>query len=219
MIFGPWSVCGGQCVRIAHTRAESEARKATSALTDLRAMAPALSAQARSLVMAGRIDEAVEKLDYALKLQPDSRELLLARADLLESQLKLAAAAAAYRDVLRVAPDDARAGKHAALCEKLRRTPEQGQLSHESMALLYQAMIEEQRPAPEVLPLARLLGQEKGVLLDYWRGRLSDLPLPAERPIDQRLEMRDDGLLRLDLSGAQIVDLTPLTGMPLGAWS
>ena len=200
-------------------RAEIEARKATSALADLRAMAPALSAQARSLVSIGRLDEAVEKLDHALKLQPGARDLLLARADLLESQLKLDEAAAAYRAVLQVAPEDPRAIKHAALCERLSRAHsiEQGPPSRENLSALYQAMVDEQRPAPELLPIARLLGEDKNVLLAYWRTRLAELPLPAGRPLDERLEMRDDGLLRLDLSGAQLSDLAPVTGMPLGA--
>jgi Leucine-rich repeat (LRR) protein len=194
-------------------RAEREAARANAALADLRATVPAFVAQARGLVTQGRFNDAIEKLDYALRLQPDSREILLAKADLLESQLRLDEAAQTYREVLRIAPDDERAKRHVTLCEQL----EKGELSRERLANLYQAMIEEQRSAAELLPIARQLGEAKAVLVSFWLAQLKSLPIPSDPPLDQRLTMRTDGLLRLDLSDSSISDLGKVSGMPLGA--
>jgi tetratricopeptide (TPR) repeat protein len=200
-------------------RAAHEARRAQIALEELRSTAPAFAAQARTLIGQGKFDEALEKLDYALNLEPGSRVFLLAKGDLLESQLRLAEAAAIYRDVLRVAPDDPRATRHAALCEKwhLLNAPEAGKLPREGLAELYSAMFEEQRSPAELLPIAKLLGEEKALLIGLWSTRLKDLPIPAEPTLESRLTMRGDGLLALDLSDSTIADLTPLSGMPLGS--
>jgi len=53
--------------------------------------------------------------------------------------------------------------------------------------------------------------------VDYWLARLKDLPISADRPLKERLTVRDDGLLRLDLSHTKVANLTSLAGMPLGA--
>ena len=66
------------------------------------------------------------------------------------------------------------------------------------------------------MPVARLLGEERKLVVAYWLGRLKDLPASADRPLEKRLTVRDDGLLTLDLSGTKIADLAPLAGMPLG---
>ena len=67
------------------------------------------------------------------------------------------------------------------------------------------------------MPIARLLGEEKKLVINYWLDRLKDLPNGTETPLDKRLSVRDDGLLSLDLEEMQIADLSPLSGMPLGA--
>ena len=78
-------------------------------------------------------------------------------------------------------------------------------------------MFEEQRSPAELLPIAKLLGEEKALLIGLWSTRLKDLPIPAEPTLESRLTMRGDGLLALDLSDSTIADLTPLSGMPLGS--
>jgi hypothetical protein len=35
--------------------------------------------------------------------------------------------------------------------------------------------------------------KKKEILLDYWLARLKDLPVSAERPLKDRLTVRDDG--------------------------
>ena len=107
-------------------RADREAKRAVSALEELRSTAPAFAAQARSLVARERFAEAIEKLDYAIKLRPDVIDYLLTKADLLQCQLQLAGAATAYRAGLSLAPGNARAQANAALCDKLQAELEAG---------------------------------------------------------------------------------------------
>ncbi|MES2475960.1 MAG: protein kinase [Verrucomicrobiota bacterium] len=198
------------------TRAE---RISNAALEELRATAPAFGVQARALAAKEQFDEAIEKLDYALKLQPDSADFLVAKADLLQCQFKLEQAEPVYRAAMMAKPDSNRARESAALCAELRAAPRaaDGKLTRESLVKLQQLMQAQNRPVAEIMPVARLLGEESDLLKEYWITRLADLPLSAEIPLERRVTFREDGLLALDLSNSKITDLTPIVGMPLGS--
>jgi Leucine-rich repeat (LRR) protein len=200
-------------------RATSAEKRAVAAFDELRATAPAFAEQARSLAAREQFSEAIEKLDYALKLRPDAAEYLMAKGDLLQCQLKLAEAAAIYREALRVQPGLARAEANAKLCDELfaAKPAADGKLTRESLAKLHLAMQQQQRPAAELMPVARLLGEEKKLIVAYWLARLKDLPVSAEKPLKDRLTVRDDGRLALDLSDTKVLDLLPLAGAPLAA--
>jgi eukaryotic-like serine/threonine-protein kinase len=208
-----------QAVRADHeaTRARSAEQRAVATLDELRASAPAFAEQARSLAARERFDEAIEKLDYALKLRPHAAEYLVAKADLLQCQLKLAEAAAIYREALRVKRGLARAEVSATLCDELLAAPPNadGKLTRENLARLHLAMQRQQRPAAELMPVARLLGEEQKLLVEYWLARLKDLPVSAEKPLKDRLTVREDGRLALDLSDTKVIDLSPLASAPL----
>ena len=199
------------------TRARTAESRAVATLAELSATAPAFAEQAHALAAREQFGEAIEKLDYALKLRPDGAEYLVAKADLLQCQLKLADAAAIYRQALRVKPGLARAADSAAVCDELLAAPpgKDGKLTRESLARLNVEMQKQQRPAAELMPVARLLGEEKKLVIDYWLERLKDLPVSAERPLKDRLTVRDDGRLALDLRDTKVIDLSPLAGAPL----
>lgn len=208
-----------QGVRADHEakRAKSEEHRAVAALDELRATAPAFAEQARSLVAREQFSQAIEKLDYAVKLRPDTAEFLVAKGDLLQCQLKLAEAALTYREALRVQPGLAHVAAAAQLCDELlaAKPSADGKLSRESLAKLHLAMQQQQRPAAELMPVARLLGEEKKLLVEYWLGRFRDLPVSAEYPLEKRLTVREDGRLALDLSNTKVLDLTSLSDAPL----
>jgi len=195
-----------------------QAGRATAALNELRQTAPAFATQAHTLAAAERFDEAIEKLDYAIKLRPDVAEYRMAKGDLLQSQLKLAEAAALYREALHLKPGLAHAEASAQLCDELlaAKPAKGGGLSRESLANLLSAMQQQQRPAAEMFPVARLLGEENKLLLDLWLEKLKDLPIPPDRPIKERLTMADTGRLKLDLAGTSVSDLEALRDMPVG---
>ena len=198
-------------------KAHHEATRATLALDELRASAPAFAEQARAMAAKQQFDDAIKALDYAIKLRPDVADYLVTKGDLLECQLKLADAAVIYRQALHVKPDLARVAESANLCAELLSAPTNtdGTLTRESLAKLRLAMEKQQFSAAELLPVARVLGDDEKLLLDYWLGRLKDMPVSAERPLKERLKVGDDGRLTLDLSGTKVVDLSPLAGAPL----
>ncbi|MBL9117629.1 MAG: protein kinase [Verrucomicrobiaceae bacterium] len=195
-----------------------QAVRANAALAELRASAPAFAAEARGLTSQEKFEEAIAKLDYALKLQPNAADYLVEKGHLLQCQLKLAEAAKAYRAALITQPDNAPAKSNAALCDELLAAPtgDDGKITRESLAKLHLAMQKQQRPAAHLMPVARLLGKENALLVTYWLDRLQDLPIAPDRPLKDRLSIRDDGLLELDLKGTKITDLSPLVEMRLG---
>lgn len=196
-----------------------QAARAVAALNELRAAAPAFAEQARGLAADERFEEAIESLAYATKLRPDVPEYLVARGDLLQCQLRLAEAAAAYRAALVLRPGDSGILANAMLCEALLAAPsgKDGKLTVESLSKLHRFMQQEQRPVAQLMPVARLAGQEKAHVVDYWRTRLADLPLSSPKPIKKRLTARDDGMLFLDLGGTKVTDLRLLVGAPLAS--
>ncbi len=197
--------------------AEREAQRAGDALGDLQKTAPAFAEQARAMAAREEFTAALEKLGTAAKLRPDEAEYRIARGDLLQCQLQLAEAAAEYRAALAISPEHPRAKTNAELCNRLLAVnSDPTKLAPESLRELAAAMDAERRPAAQRLAVARRLGEEKKVLLDYWIERLADLPLPPDRPLAERLTLRADGLLALDLQGTRLTDLSALEGVLLG---
>ncbi|MHA3774720.1 protein kinase domain-containing protein [Verrucomicrobiota bacterium sgz303538] len=199
-------------------RADREATRANATLTELRASALAFAEQARALIEEGRFEDAIEKLDYAIKLRPDVAQYSVSKGDLLQSLMRLGEATNAYHAALLLDPNNRRVLANARLCERLHAKAANTQkLSRESLSQLYTSMQNEQRPPALLMPVARQLGEEKRHLIAFWIERLKHLSIPPERPIEKRLTMRSDGLLALDLSYTTIADLKPLKGMELGA--
>jgi tetratricopeptide (TPR) repeat protein len=146
-----------------------QAIRANAALADLRASAPAFAAQARSLVVNERIDEAIEILDSAIKLRPDIVDYLVTKADLLESRCRFSEAAATYRRVLQLSPGHVRADAHAVLCQNLAaEMSARSKLSRESLMGLFSLMEKEDRSVAERMMIRQLL--TGGVLMERWLG-------------------------------------------------
>ncbi len=205
------TISSWQAVRAA--RAE---RASSAVLEELRRTAPAFAAQARKLTSEEHYDEAIEKLDYAAKLRPDTTEYIDGKADLLQCKLRLKEAAEVYGAVLRITPNDAHAKMNLALCLRLGATTADGaKLPRESLLALLEAMQKEQRPSAQLLPVARLLGKENEFLRETWLARLKDLSITPDKPLEQRLTLRNDGVIELDMSQTAVTDLTPLRELPI----
>jgi serine/threonine protein kinase/Leucine-rich repeat (LRR) protein len=215
------SLVGGLAVSIWQTlQTERAARRVMAVLEELRATAPAFAEQARGLVLEGRFQEALEKLAYASKLCPEVPDYHIARGDLLQCELRLEEAAAAYRNALRLQPGDTRASSSAALCDDLLASPrgDDGQLSAASIGKLYRAIQQQQRPLAELMPLARRLDSERDHIVAYWLSRLAAVPFYLNAPNKNFLTLRHDGLLNVDLKSSGVTDLAPLIGMPIGSF-
>jgi tetratricopeptide (TPR) repeat protein len=199
-------------------RARQAEQRAVAALVELRKTAVAFVEEARLLVAQSRFEEAVAKLEYAIKLRPEEADYLVTKADLLQCQLKLAEAARSYQAALKLDPRLDRAKTNLKLTEELLQSAaaNSGKIHSNSLSALLTAMRMEQRSAAELFPVATLLGEEKPLMVDYWLDRLKDLPIPADRPLKARLALKTNGRLQLDLSGTAIDNLAPLKDMPLG---
>jgi tetratricopeptide (TPR) repeat protein len=197
-------------------RARSEASRASLALSELRASAPAFAAMARELANKERFAEAIAQLDVAIKLQPNTKSFVLAKADLLESQFRFAEAEGCYR----AAASEESSGRHvstnAELCHRLfSNSNAEAKPSREDLLQLFALMRKEQRSPVEMVRIAKVLGEESKLLLPYWRARLKDLPIAPEKPLEERLTIDEVGEMRLDLSATEVDDLSALEGMPL----
>ncbi|MFO0915151.1 MAG: protein kinase [Pirellulales bacterium] len=200
-------------------RAERAAREATRALEELRSTAPAFVEQARALAAKEQFPEAMEKLEYAIRLRPEEALYHVAKANLLQCQLRLPEAKAAYETALELNAEESDALAGQKLCEELLAGAigPDGKLTREGLVTLHLSMQKQQRPAAEIMPVARLLGRENETLLAYWLERMKDLPISADKPLKDRLTLRDDGRLALDLSDTKVSSLAPLTGCPLAS--
>ena len=198
-------------------RANNEANRAHAALTQLRAMAPSLVSEARELATLGKFNDAIQKLGYAIELQPQSIEFLRDRASLLRCEFRFAAAARDYRSILAISPNDTSARANVALCDRLADMPKEtnGMLPRAALAELKERMVIESRPNAELLPVSRALGNANDIQRKVWLERLASLTNPSRVPIDQRLKMSDDGTIDLDLRNTMVSDLSALAEMPL----
>ncbi len=190
---------------------------AGSALADLRASAPAFVRQADMLARQQNFTEALDKLEYALRLQPNSPEAYLLKGDVLQASLRLEEAAVAYRKARSLDPAPSRAEANAELCERVaaKKRPD-GTFPLEDLGLLYRSMAAESRPLALLSRIAELIDRNNESIRQYWLEHLREsFPIRGGKPLESRLPQAVDGQLTLDLSDTAVADLSPLAGMPL----
>jgi Leucine-rich repeat (LRR) protein len=211
--------------RAAHEaqRARSAEHQAVATLDELRATAPTFAADAKTLAAKGQFELAIEKLDYAAKLQPDAPDIPVTKGDIYLCQLKFPEAAACYRDALRRKPGFAPAEMKAKLCDQLLAAPRSAQdkLSLESLVKVYSALEPNKRSATELKAVSEACANEKERLWKYWLPRLQSLPMFAKSGFYtnltnvSRFSIRDDGQLSLFLGDMDFSDLSQLKDLPI----
>jgi serine/threonine protein kinase/Leucine-rich repeat (LRR) protein len=195
------------------TRAERSVR---ATLDELRGTAPAFIEQARMLTSELRYDEALQKLDYAIKLRPDSADYLIKKGDMLECQLRLKEALEAYRAALHIDPGNARTETNLALCQRLlEANPPGNTISRSDSSELFSLMQDEQRPMGELMPVAKILGNERNLIVEQWTTLAKALPIPYNESPGARLQFQANGLAKLDLAKTGLTDLAPLRDLPI----
>ncbi len=204
-------LCAGIIVSVSQAlRAHRGEASANAALTELRDSAPTFAAQAQALAMDAKLDQAMEKLDYAIRLRPGNTDYLMAKADLLECELRFTEAAAVYRTVCALDPTHAGAQTRLSLCTQLdqppgTRTPQW----HEALARLYVEMVAgRNRSLPEIYEVATLV-----------RGRIREQLTADDSPqgkiLADHLKLDSFASLVLELKKTSITDLSPIQGLPL----
>jgi len=196
---------------VVHARNRAEAT-----LHELRGTAPTFAAQARALVEDGKIDEALEKISYAIQLDPKNGDYLLQHGHYLQITLHLHDAAAAYRKVLVLRPGDADAQQNLDLCERL--LAENGgkdELPQPLIIQLVDALLAQGRQV-EANPLAQRVGKGASTTEAALRARLKSL---SAQPgwNSGRLRLQPNGTISLNLNGLRVGDLSVLRGFPISS--
>jgi serine/threonine protein kinase/tetratricopeptide (TPR) repeat protein len=194
--------------------ARTERDRAESTLTELRGTAPTFVAQARALVEAGKIGDAMEKIGYAVQLDPANPAYRLQRAHLLEAGQHLAEAAAGYREVLAIDPRNRSAHDNLALCERLQSenggTP---LLRRDLQVQLVDFLMREDR-AVEAGALALELGKSIDAIEATVRARLKEYAAqPGWR--NENIRRLPNGTFRVGFDAMKLGDLSVLQGLPI----
>ncbi len=204
-------LCAGTIVSITQAlRARRGEASANAALAELRNSAPTFAAQAQALANDGKHSEAMEKLDYAIRLSPADTGYLLAKADLLECQIRFTEAAAVYRTVCELDPAHTGAQTRLALCRQLDQPPgDHTPQWHDALARLYVEMVAgRQRSVPEIFEVTNLVWQ-------HAREQLKAHDSPESKILAGCLRLDSYAFLVLNLKNTSITDLSPLHGLPL----
>ncbi len=202
-------LCAGIAVSVSQAlRAHRGEAAATAALTELRDSFPLHAAEAQKLAMEGEHARALTKLDYALRLAPQNIGYLLARADLLECQLRFPEAVAAYRSVLALDPANAQAQRRMALSTQLAQGARDPQW-HDTLSDLYVEMTSGRtRSWAELSPVAN-------PVWNHAKDKIRARDSAVAQVLVGGLVMDWNALLALDIKGTGITDLSPLRGLPL----
>ncbi|CAN5348450.1 hypothetical protein BH23VER1_BH23VER1_24690 [soil metagenome] len=196
--------------------ANQREREAADALAALRENAPAFSFEARILAAEGRFEEAIEKLDLAISLQPDEPAYRLARGDLLQSLLRFGEAAEAYRAVLELERDHSAALAGLKISEDLADgVPTDGRFSQQGLAALLDLMRAQRRAPEQWLPVARLVGLEGGAHREMLLRHLRALPGAPDPAWEDRVQVSAEGGLLVNLSSIDVRALDAIGGFPV----
>ncbi len=193
----------------------AEGRRAESALARLRETAPTFYAQAKSLLDAGKFDDALTKIGYAIDLVTDNADYRLFRANLLEATQRLADAAEEYQRALALRPTDVSAQKNLALCERLLAENAGATTLRPSLQRqLLDSMLAENRGV-EAVPLAQILGRDADIAEAMILARLKEYTSQAGWKDYLRLRPQTNGMFYLILSELVLGDLEQLKGLPI----
>ena len=195
-------------------RAEREAANYKATLTDLRRTAPILADQAKALLDAGKVDEALERIRFAIQLEPQNTAYHLLRANVLQSNEQLVQAAEEYRRVLAFQPGHLPASTNLALCERwLRENGGEKELKRELQMELVDALLAQNRRV-EAGPLAARLGKGQETIEPAILARLNEY---QSQPgwHERRVKRLPTGGFAVDLGSLNLGDLSVLRGLPI----
>jgi serine/threonine protein kinase len=188
---------------------------AEASLRALRAAAPAYASQAGSLVEAHKFDEALGKIITALDLMPERVDFHVLKGHILQSQLRLADARAAYARALELEPQSETAQQNLALCDKLLAdNAGREELLPASLNELQAAMLKQGRSA-EALAMVRRLGKDNQTALATWRNVLEREGLLDKNKGPSQIIVDASGLFTVNLNRNKIDNIAALKDMPV----
>ncbi len=185
-----------------------EVERSAQALVRLRKAAPTFVERAWGHLEEGRLQDALEKVDFAVEVDPTNADYQMLRARLLQGQVRLAEAAAAFKKVLALRKDTL-AAENFELCVRLQPAPGE-ELGVPSKVVLLHAL-QRQNRHQDAKPLLANLKSRAAELAPLLEQRLSALPGWDAR----RLQKTADGTFVVDLSWLRFESLNYFDDMPL----
>jgi Leucine-rich repeat (LRR) protein len=186
--------------------ARVRAERSEIIVNSVRHAAPQFSAEAATLIEEGALDQALQKLSYAIALQPDVAAHHVLRGHIFESMLRLDAAEAAYARALDLDPSNESASENRLVCSRVLSARDAR--APANLYALHRVMMKDERHA-EALRMAQRLSSDKELLFRTWSAVLARAGFPST------LELNADGTFSLNLSGTAVTSLAILKGMPL----
>jgi serine/threonine protein kinase/pSer/pThr/pTyr-binding forkhead associated (FHA) protein len=210
--FAAWLVITALAVWFVVKITASE-RQERDTLAQLRATAPTFLDQARVLTGQGKLPEALDKIGFALTLDPNEAGFHAQRGNILQSMERFLEAADAYATAIRLNPQEPNAGANIELsCALAEAKDKDGALSLNTRMKWRDALTVQGRAAEAILD-GRGTGFDAKKMLPVWQAKI-DAWLGKNAP---RLHLDSSGFYNLDLSNLSLTDLSPLRGMPLSS--
>ncbi len=187
-------------------------KKLSATLITLRLTAPVYFENARDLVAAKRLDDALEKINFATALQPDDAEFLHLKGDILQSLLNLSASRSAYAQAVRLGREHPLLSENLSLCDRLLGEIPAGQafLPLHSMETLRVALHKQGRAAEAELLASRIASSQS-------QGQLAVQAALSRAGVKGSVIKDPRGLLRLDVSQTLLQSATPFRNLPITA--
>ncbi len=187
-------------------------KRANSTLDRLRGTAPTFQAQAQALIEKQQFSDALEKINYAIDLNPTEAEYHDLKGNILEDLSRLADAQQEYTQALQHNPAHAQARENLDLCNELLRVEgDHGELSKASVNKLNLLMREEGRAA-EAIATVRVLSKDRQALYDTWKAVFAKAGWPRDA---NTLILDNDGLFQVNLHEFKLDDISFLHRMPV----
>lgn len=206
------------------------------AIEALRGTAPTFAQEARSLLEDRKLEEALDKIDYAIEQVPNEAGYHALRGNILQTLLRFSESTDAYEEALRRNPKitgvEPNLRLNQKLAERLSKSTD-GRIPSTLLEDLHAALIKQGRVG-EALAIGDQLGTSRKRLNAAWSTAFE------RRGMKQRFEVRDDDTLYFDLSkmpnpdlrklrdapvsgvvldDTRVADLSPLRGLPLRSLS
>ncbi len=187
-----------------------EADRSAQALSRLRKAAPTFVERAWVHLEEGRIEEALEKVSFAVEVDPTNADYHLLRARLLQAEARLPEAVVSFQIVLQLRKDPS-ASENLELCTQLLPSiRDSGDIPPSTKATLVHAMQRQGRPQDSFL-LVRDLKKQIADLQPLLEQRLQAIPGWETK----RLKQTQEGTFSIDFSRLKIDSLDCLEDMPV----
>ncbi len=194
-------------------RARASESNLAKALDELRGTAPTYVQEAQSLIDDQKLEEALEKIDYAIDQIPNDATYHLLRGHILQSLLRFNEAIAAYNEALARNPSLQSAKDNLALTTKLvSQIGEDGAVTQPILRELHASLVSQKRVG-EALVVLDMIGRDRQLFFQTWKAAFE------KRNMRQRFETKEDDTLYIDLSKVAQPDLRKIRSAPVSGLS